>query len=123
MYFPRYKADRRHAQYHHFCRVKLMLSHAHRVADDLLEVDGQVFESYVAVYEFCRAQHNHGRDGFGDPDDVEGDAEPDLFEPGDLLDDLALEDWQEIARMGPNAQPAQEDADMLGRRDIDLNYD
>jgi hypothetical protein len=38
-------------------------------------------------------------------------------------DDVALEDWQEIARLVPDLEPDQEAADILGGRDIDVNYE
>jgi len=40
--------------------------------------------------------------------------------PTEELDD---EDWLEIARMLPNRGPTEEDLDLLGARDIDLQYD
>lgn len=37
--------------------------------------------------------------------------------------DITLEDWHEMARMVPDLELPQEEADLLGRRDIDVNYD
>ena len=47
----------------------------------------------------------------------------DEFEPGDGVDDTTLEDWQEVARQVPDIELSQEEADLLGRRNIDNNYD
>jgi hypothetical protein len=33
------------------------------------------------------------------------------------------EDWHDLARMLPDRPLEEEDIDMLGRRDIDINYD
>lgn len=45
------------------------------------------------------------------------------FELGGDARNITFEDWQEVARLVPNLQLPEEPADLLGRRDIDLNYD
>ena len=38
-------------------------------------------------------------------------------------DDITPEDWQELARLVPDQELEQEAANVLGRRDIDINHD
>ena len=123
MYFPRYKRKRTHPQYADFCRVKLMLNHVHRDADKLLELGGNVFRTAIEAYDYCLQHHEHAAtDGYGKPEAEEVQAEDDQFEAGNAADELTVEDWQEVARMVPDLKPSQEDAELLSRRDIDVNY-
>ena len=52
-YFPRYKNNPRVEEYSDYCRVKLMLHHPFIDWDDLLSVDGQVYDSYVDAFHAC----------------------------------------------------------------------
>jgi len=45
------------------------------------------------------------------------------FKPGGDARDITVEDWQEVARLVPDLQLPKEPADLLRRRNIDLNYD
>jgi len=119
-YYPRYKGDPRSKEYADFCRVKLMLNHPHRSEDELLTFDGRQFESYETAYKHCQNLHTHPRDGYVVPLEPEEDELEFRLNPTEELDD---EDWLEIARMLPNRGPTEEDLDLLGARDIDLQYD
>ncbi|KID84375.1 ATP-dependent DNA helicase PIF1, partial [Metarhizium majus ARSEF 297] len=123
-YFPRYRPVETSAQFHDFCRVKLMMAHPHRSPEELLAVDGQWFESFVAAYQCCRQRHHfHEDDHYGQVGTSELQAEDDEFEQ-EVHDELiAEEDWHELARMLPDRPLEEEDIDVLGRRDIDVNYD
>ncbi|EFY94188.2 ATP-dependent DNA helicase PIF1 [Metarhizium robertsii ARSEF 23] len=150
-YFPRYRPVEASAQFQDFCRVKLMMAHPHRSPEELLAVDGQWFESFVAVYQCCRQRHHfHEDDHYGEVGKSELQAEDDEFEQevhdepiveedwhelARMLPDRPLEeedidvlgrreeDWHELARMLPDRPLEEEDIDVLGRRDIDVNYD
>ncbi|KJK84849.1 hypothetical protein H633G_11351 [Metarhizium anisopliae BRIP 53284] len=50
-------------------------------------------------------------------------AEDDEFELEVHEDPVVEEDWHELARMLPDRPLEEEDIDILGRRDIDINYD
>ncbi|KHO00508.1 ATP-dependent DNA helicase PIF1 [Metarhizium album ARSEF 1941] len=123
-YFPRYRPVETSAQFHDFCRVKLMMAHPHRSPEELFAVDGQWFESFVAAYQCCRQRHHfHEDDHYGQVGTSELQAEDDEFEQ-EVHDELiAEEDWHELARMLPDRPLEEEDIDVLGRRDIDVNYD
>ncbi|KAI8404628.1 hypothetical protein FOFC_16123 [Fusarium oxysporum] len=123
-YFPRYKSIEASPQFNDFCRVKLMMAHPHRSPRELLVMDGQRFDSFAAVYKFCRQlHHTHADDHYGDPDAKELRAEDDEFEPEAHEEPVTEEDWHELARMLPDRPLEEEDIDILGRRDIDINYD
>jgi hypothetical protein len=122
-YFPRYKPVRSHRQFPDFCRVKLLLNHRHRDPAKLLEFDDREFLDYVAAYQYCLDHHDHDDDHYGTVDEPTPLPDEEEFEPGDGVDDITLEDWQEIARQVPDIELSQEEADLLGRRNIDNNYD
>jgi hypothetical protein len=123
-YFPRYRPVEASAQFHDFCRVKLMMAHPHRSPEELLAVDGQWFESFFAAYQCCRQRHNfHEDDHYGEVGTSELQAEDDEFEQEVHDEPIAEEDWHELARMLPDRPLEEEDIDVLGRRDIDVNYD
>jgi ATP-dependent DNA helicase PIF1 len=100
-----------------------MLSHSHRVYNELLTIDGIRFDSYKTAYLHCQQHHEHEDDHYGDVENIDPDADPEEWEPRMGDDDITLEDWQELARLVPDLEPEQEAADLLGRRDIDINYD
>lgn len=123
LYFPRYPTSHMAQKFTDFCRVKLMLNHHHRNHDELLTVDGERFSSYETAFHRCHHHHDHPDDHYGQPDVETPQAELDEYERGNFEDDIGLEDWQELARLVPELQPAQEPANLLGRRDIDINHD
>ena len=122
-YFPRYKPIRSDPdQFEQFCRVKLTLNHAHSVPDELFTVDDRRFDSYTDAFQRCLQVHNHPDDAYGSPDVPDPQAEEDEFQ--DEIHNLSFqeEDWHELARQLPDHPLSHEDLDMLGRRDIDINY-
>ncbi|KAL6405464.1 transposase [Ilyonectria robusta] len=123
-YFPRYKSMEASSQFNDFCRVKLMMVHPHRFPEELLVVGGQRFDSFTAGYMRCRQLHDtHADDHYGEPDTDELTAEDDEFEFEAHEEPIAEEDWHELARVLPDRPLEEEDIDILGRRDIDINYD
>ncbi|EAQ83491.1 hypothetical protein CHGG_09895 [Chaetomium globosum CBS 148.51] len=122
-YYPRYKPVRSHQQYSDFCRVKLLLNHPHRQSEQLLEVDDLQFDNYTSAYHYCLEHHDHQDDHYGIVDEPDPLPEEDEFERGEDAGDITLEDWQEVARLVPDLQLPEELADLLGRRDIDVNCD
>ncbi|KAJ6437024.1 hypothetical protein O9K51_10321 [Purpureocillium lavendulum] len=122
-YFPRYNSNRQHQQYDDFCRVKLMLAHPHRDPNELRKINGVEYESHASAAEFCYANHQHPDDYYGTPNAEERRPDPDEFEEEFHEPDLLEEDWLELARQLPDCPPSQEAVDLLGRRDIDVQYD
>ncbi|KJZ70268.1 hypothetical protein HIM_10349 [Hirsutella minnesotensis 3608] len=122
-YFPRYKSNPQHHQYDDFCRVKLMLAHPHRDPNELRKVNGVEFVSYASAAEFCYANHQHPDDYYGTPNAEERRPDPDEFEEEFHEPELLEEDWLELARQLPDCPPSQEMVDLLGRRDVDIQYD
>ncbi|KAI8396624.1 hypothetical protein FOFC_21172 [Fusarium oxysporum] len=122
-YFPRYKSNPQHHQYDGFCRVKLMLAHPHRDPNELRKINGVEYNSYASAAEFCYGNHRHPDDYYGTPNAEERRPDPDEFEEEFHEPDLLEEDWLELARQLPDCPPSQEAIDLLGRRDIDIQYD
>ncbi|KAF5128364.1 hypothetical protein E5D57_009303 [Metarhizium anisopliae] len=124
-YFPRYRSMESSPQFNNFCRVKLIIAHPHRSPEELLTVGGQQVDSFAAAYRFCREQHRdiHADDHYGEPDTNELRAEDDEFELEVQEEPTVEEDWHELARMLPDRPLEEEDIDILGRRDININYD
>ncbi|KJZ72187.1 hypothetical protein HIM_08452 [Hirsutella minnesotensis 3608] len=123
-YFPRYRSAEASPQFHDFCRVKLMMAHPHRSPEELLAVDGQRFESFAAAYQCCRQRHHfHEDDHYGEVGANELQAEDDEFEREEHEEPVMEEDWHELARMLPDHPLEEDDIDVLGRRDVDVNYD
>ncbi|KJZ69841.1 hypothetical protein HIM_10769 [Hirsutella minnesotensis 3608] len=123
-YFPRYRSAEASPQIHDFCRVKLMMAHPHRSPEELLAVDGQRFESFAAAYQCCRQRHHfHEDDHYGEVGANELQAEDDEFEREEHEEPVMEEDWHELARMLPDHPLEEDDIDVLGRRDVDVNYD
>ncbi|KAF6515257.1 hypothetical protein HZS61_005163 [Fusarium oxysporum f. sp. conglutinans] len=122
-YFPRYSSNRQHDQCDDFCRVKLMLAHPHRDPNQLRKVNGVEYASYALAAEFCYGNHQHPDDYYGTPNTDERRPDPDQFEREFHEPDLVEEDWLELARQLPDCPPSQEAIDLLGRRDIDIQYD
>ncbi|KAM4059613.1 PIF1-like helicase [Hirsutella rhossiliensis] len=105
-------------------KKRLMMAHPHRAPEELLAVDGQRFESFVAAYRCCRQRHHfHEDDHYGEVGTNELQAEDDEFEQEVHDEPIAEEDWHELARMLPDRPLEEEDIDVLGRRNIDVNYD
>ncbi|XP_044714726.1 PIF1-like helicase domain-containing protein [Hirsutella rhossiliensis] len=122
-YFPRYRSAEASPQFHDFCRVKLMMAHPHRSPEELLAVDGQRFESFAAAYQCCRQRHHFHEDDHYGVGANELQAEDDEFEREEHEEPVVEEDWHELARMLPDHPLEEDDIDVLGRRDVDVNYD
>ncbi|KAM4061713.1 PIF1-like helicase [Hirsutella rhossiliensis] len=103
VYFPRYQADPEGQQWSDYCRVKLTLNHPHRRVDDLL----------TALSYFLQ-HHSHGDDHYGRPKRLDYSLKM-------INTRLCLLDSPR--RPLPDNSLTQEDLDLLGRRDIDINYD
>ncbi|KAF5127214.1 ATP-dependent DNA helicase pif1 [Metarhizium anisopliae] len=123
-YFPRYRSMEASSQFDDFCRVKLMMAHPHRSPEDLYTVGGHRFDSFAAAYKCCREHHDtHSDDHYGEPDTNELRAEDDEFELEVREEPVVEEDWHELAHMLPDRPLEEGDIDILGRRDIDVDYD
>ncbi|KAG7403949.1 hypothetical protein Forpi1262_v018643 [Fusarium oxysporum f. sp. raphani] len=100
-----------------------MLAHPHRDPNQLRKVNGVEYASYALAAEFCYGNHQHPDDYYGTPNTEERRPDPDQFEREFHEPDLVEEDWLELARQLPDCPPSQEAMDLLGRRDIDIQYD
>ncbi|RKK08103.1 hypothetical protein BFJ66_g18472, partial [Fusarium oxysporum f. sp. cepae] len=100
-----------------------MLAHSHRDPSELRKIDGIKYDSYASAAEVCYANHQHPDDYYGTPDAEERRPDPDEFEEEFHEPELLEEDWLELARQLPDCPPSQEAIDLLGRRDIDIQYD
>ncbi|KAM4067595.1 PIF1-like helicase [Hirsutella rhossiliensis] len=123
VYFPRYQADPEGQQWSDYCRVKLTLNHPHRRVDELLTFDGRLFSSYVEAFSYCWQHHSHGDDYYGRPKEARLQPQDDLYEALPVEEEFDDEDWIRLAALLPDNPLTQEDLDLLGRRDIDVNYD
>ena len=72
------------------------------------------------AFEQCQRVHHHGDDFYGELAPEEEEEFEVGGEPPMELDD---EDWMQLARLLPERAPTQEDFDLLGVRDIDVQYD
>ncbi|KAL3955881.1 hypothetical protein ACCO45_009900 [Purpureocillium lilacinum] len=95
----------------------------HRDPNELRKINGVEYETHASAAEFCYANHQHPDDYYGTPNAEERRPDPDEFEEEFHEPDLLEEDWLELARQLPDCQPSQEKVDLLGRRDIDVQYD
>jgi hypothetical protein len=53
-YFPQYSDVSISEEYKDYCRVRLMLHHPFEQVTDLLQVDGDDYESYIDAFDICR---------------------------------------------------------------------
>ncbi|KAM4061960.1 PIF1-like helicase [Hirsutella rhossiliensis] len=123
VYFPRYQADPEGQQWPEYCRVKLTLNHPHRWFDELLAFDGQRFHSYAKAFSYCWQHHSHGDDHYGRPKEARLQPQEDEYETLPVEEEFDDEDWIRLAALLPDNPPTQQGLDLLGRRDIDVNYD
>ncbi|KAK4182176.1 hypothetical protein QBC35DRAFT_468281, partial [Podospora australis] len=103
---------------HRVAAIKIVRADASFLVDDWtvwlpsLQQGRGAFDHYLYTDEYEQLRI----DGYGQPESEDVEVEPSQFEPGAEPDeeaDLNLEDWQELARA----------VNLLGCRDIDLNYD
>ncbi|KAM4061719.1 PIF1-like helicase [Hirsutella rhossiliensis] len=104
-------------------KPRLMLAHPHCDPVELRKINGVEYDSYASAAEFCFANHQHPDDYYGTPNAEDRRPDPDEFEEEFHEPDLLEEDWLELARQLPDCPPSQEMVDLLGRRDIDIQYD
>ncbi|KAI0121499.1 ATP-dependent DNA helicase PIF1 [Hypoxylon sp. NC0597] len=124
LYFPRYKPIPTHPQFPEFCRVKLMLNHPHRNHNKLLQLSSERFHTYQHAFLRCSSVHTYPDNHYSEVDQEALKPEEDEFErPSQAVEDITIEDWHEIARLVPDLQADQETANLLGRRDVNINYD
>ncbi|KAJ3455383.1 hypothetical protein MRS44_013983 [Fusarium solani] len=123
VYFPRYQADPEGQQWPDYCRVKLTLNHPHRRHDELLTFDGQRFNSHAQAFSYCWQHHSHGDDHYGRPKEARLQPQEDQYETLPVEEEFDDEDWIRLAALLPDNPLTQEGLDLLGRRDIDVNYD
>ncbi|KAK8912613.1 ATP-dependent DNA helicase PIF5 [Metarhizium anisopliae] len=121
MYFPRYQADPE-GQWPDYCLVKLTLNHPHRHLDEVLTFDGQTFRSRVQAFSYCWQHHSHSDDHYGRPKEVQLQPQEDQYEALPVEEEYDDEDWMRLAALLPDNPLTQEGLDLLGRRDIDVNY-
>ena len=67
-YFPKYESELEGPSYGDYCRVRLMLHHPFIDWEDLLSVDGQLYESYIHAFQACTQSHTHPDDFYTDPE-------------------------------------------------------
>jgi helitron helicase-like protein/uncharacterized protein DUF6570/PIF1-like helicase len=122
IYGPVYKQTK---QAEDFARVKMMLHHPFRKTEDLLmRPNGTTFDSFTEAFEHCKRAHPpHETDNYDD-DPVE-DLPEELFEDIDIDEEEPVGSWEVLAAQRPGHDGATyiEDADTLGQRDIDREYD
>ncbi|WAO96950.1 ATP-dependent DNA helicase [Fusarium falciforme] len=123
VYFPRYRADPEGQQWPDYCRVKLTLNHPHRRLDELLTFDGQRFSSHAKAFSYCWQHHSHGDDHYGRPKEARLQPQEDQYETLPVEEGFDDEDWIRLAALLPDNPLTQEGLDLLGRCDIDVNYD
>ncbi|KAJ3454226.1 hypothetical protein MRS44_018120 [Fusarium solani] len=123
VYFPRYQADPEGQQWPEYCRVKLTLNHPHRRHDELLMFDGHRFNSHAQAFSYCWQHHSHGDDHYGRPKEAQLQPQEDQYEALPVEEEFDDEDWIRLAALLSDNPLTQEDLDLLGRRDIDVNYD
>ncbi|CAH0028647.1 unnamed protein product [Clonostachys rhizophaga] len=56
-YFPRYRSEVEHGTREDYCRIRLMLHHPYQSVDQLKIVEGEVFETFTAAFEYCEEVH------------------------------------------------------------------
>lgn len=125
--WPVYQPDRMNLDmYTNYCRVKLQLHHPYRDLQELQTDENGHHIGWIEAYERCIAEHAglHDEDPLPKERDlVDGTVDDEEFESEEEEEeeDRDARDWQQMARMGPNAQPPR-NRDRLGRRDIDVEH-
>lgn len=94
-YFPIYRYDAEDER-EDYARVKMMLHHPFRSQEDLLRVDGVIYDSFDAALTMCRANHTHPHDHYGKPiQDTPEQLFEDTPEPGEAPNDDHLT-WEPL---------------------------
>ena len=112
-----------------------MLYHLFTDWNDLLLVDGELYESYVKAFRACCELYSHPPDYYPDlkreaaaktVEEGEGGVELDEKDVPDEEDDYPLDAFEILARRRPGIDldlPLIDGLDNLGNRDLDRNYD
>ncbi|KAM4060930.1 ATP-dependent DNA helicase PIF1 [Hirsutella rhossiliensis] len=83
----------------------------------------QQWPDYCRAFSYCWRHHSHGDDHYGRPKDAPLQPKDDQYEALPVEEEFDDEDWIRLAALLPGNPLTQEDLDLLGRRDIDVNYD
>lgn len=59
----------------YYSRVKMMLRYPFKEVEDLLTVEGQVFDSLVKAYIYCNEYHQHANDYYDPVRDDDADSD------------------------------------------------
>ena len=131
-YFPWYKNNPRVEEYSDYCRVKLILHHPFVDWDDLLSVDGQVYDSYVDAFYACKQWHVHPEDFYTDLDesglgvdsdsDSDSDTDSDDTSDEDSDNNHPLADFEILACRRPRDDFPHVNDEGVGYQDMDHNY-
>jgi hypothetical protein len=132
-YFPWYKNNPHVEEYSDYCRVKLILYHPFIGWDNLLSVDGQVYDSYVDAFHACEQQHVYPEDfytdldesGLGVDSDSNSDSDTDSDDTSDEDSDNnhPLADFEILACRRPCNDFPHVNDEGVGYQDMDHNYD
>ncbi|KJZ69477.1 hypothetical protein HIM_11139 [Hirsutella minnesotensis 3608] len=98
-----------------------------------LRIDGDEVDEAPNAYEkYCRRpealedltyHHSHGDDHYGRPKEARLQPQEDHYEALPVEEEFDDEDWIRLAALLPDKPLTQQGLDLLGRRDIDVNYD
>lgn len=77
----------------------------------------------MQAFSYCWQHHSHGDDHYGQPKEVQLQPQEDQCEALPAEEEFDDEDWIRMAALLPDNPLTQECLDLLGRRDIDVNYD
>ncbi|KAM4062388.1 PIF1-like helicase [Hirsutella rhossiliensis] len=83
----------------------------------------QQWPDYCRAFSYCWQHHSHGDDHYGRPKEARLHPQDDQYEALPVEEEFDDEDWIRLAALLPGNPLTQEDLDLLGRRDIDVNYD
>ena len=110
-YFPQYKNNLRVKEYSNYCLVKLMLYYLFVNWDDLLSVDGQVYDLYVDAFHAYKQRHVHPENFYTDLDesglgvnsdsDLDSDTDSDDTSDEDSDNNYPLADFEILVRQRP----------------------
>lgn len=127
--YLRFSPNPEASTYEDYCRIKVLLHHPFRRADDLLEDagDGPIGEqSWRQIFEGCCTSNEHPRDTLRSWDRENRPAEEDEDEDEEINPDFAEldeADWQVYAHLFPDAALPIFDLEDLERRPIDDGWD
>ncbi|XP_044717313.1 PIF1-like helicase domain-containing protein [Hirsutella rhossiliensis] len=83
----------------------------------------QQWPDYCRAFSYCWQHHSHDDDHYGQPSEARLQPQEDQYEALPVEEEFDDEDWIRLAALLPDHPLTQEDLDILGHRDIDVNYD